>query len=112
MNLSSVDPLAGNYSVNKENISTEIKILLSGSVRGPVYDRLRRETAPVTPPKNGTLAPLRAIIRGKEDPLLEMRKGLGLAAMSLEVQPIVGTRIIISALNRRFRSWPPDMRTP
>ena len=89
-----MDPLAGNYSVNKENISTEIKILLSGSVRGPVYDRMRRETAPVTAPKSGTLAPLRALIRGKEDPLLEMRKGLGMAAMSAKAQSVLGTRII------------------
>ena len=94
MNLANVDPLAGNYSVNKENISTEIKILLSGSVRGPVYDRMRRETAPVTAPKSGTLAPLRALIRGKEDPLLEMRKGLGMAAMSAKAQSVLGTRIV------------------
>jgi len=94
MNLAAVDPLAGNYSVNKENISTEIRIMLSGSIRGPVYDRLRRETAPMTAPKNGTLAPLRAFIRGKEDPLLEMRKGLGMAAFSLKAQSVLGTRII------------------
>jgi len=94
MNLSSVDPLAGNYAVNKENIATEIKIIYSNSIRGPVIDRLRRETAPVTPPKGGTLAPLRALVRGKEDPLVEMRKGLGMAAYSLKVTPILGTRII------------------
>src|ERR1700683_4694404 len=28
MNLSSVDPLAGNYSINKDNVNTEIRILL------------------------------------------------------------------------------------
>ena len=57
-------------------------------------ERLRRETAPETPPKGGTLAPLRSLVRGKEDPLLEMRNGLGMAAGSLKVQPIIGTRII------------------
>jgi succinoglycan biosynthesis transport protein ExoP len=94
MNLGAVDPLAGNYSVNKENISTEIKIITSGSIRGPVYDRLRRETAPVTAPRNGTLAPMRAFFRGKEDPLLEMRKGLAMAAASLRAQSVLGTRIV------------------
>jgi capsular exopolysaccharide synthesis family protein len=94
MNLSSADPLAGNYAVNKESISTEIRIIQSASIRAPVTDRLRRETAPVSPPKGGTLAPLRTFFRGKEDPLLEMRQGLGMAAGTLKVQPIIGTRII------------------
>jgi len=94
MGLSSVDPLAGNYAVNKENIATEIRIIESASIRGPVIERLRRETAPVTPPKGGTLAPLRALVRGKEDPLVEMMNGLGMAAWTLKAQPILGTRII------------------
>ncbi|HEY3824903.1 MAG TPA: polysaccharide biosynthesis tyrosine autokinase [Bryobacteraceae bacterium] len=94
MNLANVDPLSSNYSVNKENISTEIRILTSGSIRGPVMERLRREIAPVTAPRSGTLAPLRALLRGKEDPLLEMKKGLGIAAGSLRATSILGTRII------------------
>ena len=94
MNLSAADPLAGNYAVTKEGISTEIKILQSASIRGPVIDRLRRETAPVTPPKGGALAPLRSFVRGKEDPLLEMRNALGMAAGTLKAQPVLGTRII------------------
>ena len=94
MNLSAVDPLAGNYGVSKDNINTEIKILLSGSMRGPVADRLRRETAPITPPKGGVLSPLRVFIRGKEDPLLEMRKGISMAAGSLNAKVVLGTHII------------------
>jgi succinoglycan biosynthesis transport protein ExoP len=94
MNLGAVDPLAGNYAINKENINTQIRIIQSSSIRRPVMDRLRRETAPVTPPKGGTLYPLRALIRGKEDPLGEMLNGLYMAAGSLKVAPVIGTRII------------------
>ncbi len=94
MNLSSADPLAGNYAVTKDNINTQIRILMSASVRGPVVDRLRRELAPVTPPKGGALSGLRVLIRGKEDPLLEMRKGLNMAAGSLRIQMVPLTHII------------------
>jgi polysaccharide biosynthesis transport protein len=95
MNLSAVDPLAGNYGVGKDNINTEIRIIKSSSIRGPVMDRLRRETAPVTPPKGGALSPLRAFFRGKDDPLTEMRRGLGMAAGSLSAQNLLGTHIIL-----------------
>jgi capsular exopolysaccharide synthesis family protein len=94
MNLSAVDPLAGNYAINKDNINTEIRILLSASMRGPVADRLRRETAPMTPPKGGVLSPLRELVRGREDPLLEMRKGISIAAGTLRAQVLLGTHII------------------
>ena len=94
MNLSSVDPLASNYAVNKENINTEIRIIQSASIRGPVTERLQRETAPITPPDGGALAPLRRMFRGKEDPLVEMRNGLGMAAGTLTAQAVPLTRII------------------
>jgi polysaccharide biosynthesis transport protein len=94
MNLSAVDPLAGNYAVNKENISTEIRIIMSASIRRPVIERLRRETAPMIPPQGGTLYPLRALIRGKEDPLAEMANALTMAAVTLKAVPVPGTRII------------------
>ncbi len=48
----------------------------------------------MTPPKGGALAPLRSFVRGKEDPLLEMRNALGMAAGTLKAQPVLGTRII------------------
>jgi capsular exopolysaccharide synthesis family protein len=95
MNLSSVDPLAGNYSVSKENIATAIKIIQSGSIRGPVIDRLRRETAPVAPPNGGTLAPIRKLFAGKQDPLLEMRRGLIMASTTLKAQTVIGTRLVV-----------------
>jgi succinoglycan biosynthesis transport protein ExoP len=94
MNLSSVDVLNSGSSGNKESISTELRILSSGSIRGPVMERLRREIAPMTAPRSGTLAPLRAFVRGKEDPLLEMRTGLGMAAGTVRATSILGTRII------------------
>jgi succinoglycan biosynthesis transport protein ExoP len=94
MNLSSIDPLAGNYAITKDNINTEINIIQSASILGPVIDRLRRETPPEAPPKGGTLYPLRALIRGKEDPLTEMRNGIYMAAGTMRAQVIPGTRII------------------
>ncbi|HWE53635.1 MAG TPA: polysaccharide biosynthesis tyrosine autokinase [Bryobacteraceae bacterium] len=95
MNLSAVDPLAGNYSVSKENIATAIRIIQSGSIRGPVIDRLRRETAPVAPPYGGTLAPMRKLFAGKQDPLVEMRRGLIMASATLKAQVVIGTRLVV-----------------
>lgn len=95
MNLASADPLAANYSVNKENIATAIRIITSASIRGPVNDRLRRETAPVAPPNGGTLAPVRKLAAGKQDPLMEMRRGLGMAAGTLKAQSVLGTRLVL-----------------
>jgi succinoglycan biosynthesis transport protein ExoP len=96
MNMNTVDPQAntGNYTVTQNNINTQIRIIESASIRMPVIERLRRETAPVSPPVAGTLAPLRKWVHGSEDPLVSMKKGIGTAVLSLKAKGVLNTRII------------------
>jgi succinoglycan biosynthesis transport protein ExoP len=96
MGMASVDPQAGTgaYATTPANINTQIRIIESVSIRGPVVDRLRRELAPVAPPVHGMLAPLRAKLRGPDDPIVGMRNGLMMAAGTLKARVILNTRII------------------
>jgi succinoglycan biosynthesis transport protein ExoP len=96
MGMAAVDPQAGTgaYATTPANINTQIRIIESFSIRGPVIDRLRRELAPVTPPVHGMLAPLRARLRGPDDPIVGMRTGLMMAAGTLKARAILNTRII------------------
>jgi capsular exopolysaccharide synthesis family protein len=97
MGMASVDPQAGTgaYAATPANLNTQIRIIESYSIRGPVMDRLRRELSPVTPPVHGMLAPLRARLRrAPDDPILEMRNGLVMAAETMKARVILNTRII------------------
>ncbi|HTA42776.1 MAG TPA: polysaccharide biosynthesis tyrosine autokinase [Bryobacteraceae bacterium] len=97
MNMNAVDPLAGQGSsiTSPSNINTQLKIIESGSIRAAVFDRLRRETAPMSPPTGGDLGRLRARIHHtQDDPLVEMRNALAIAFGTLRARPVVGTRII------------------
>lgn len=96
MGMSAVDPQAGTgaYASTPANINTQIRIIESLSIRGPVIDRLRRELTPEPPPVNGMLAPLRAKLRAPDDPIVAMRSGLMMAASTLNARVILNTRII------------------
>lgn len=94
MNIGAADPFASGVSTDKEGINTQIRVILSATIRAPVIDLMRRETPPVTPPNAGVFAPLRAIVNGKQDPLVETRKAIGMAGFTLDAKNILGTRII------------------
>ncbi len=96
MGMASVDPQAGTgaYATTPANLNTQIRIIESFSIRGPVMDRLRRELAPVAPRVEGMLAPWRARLRGPDDPIVEMRSGLVMAASTLKARVVLNTRII------------------
>ena len=66
MGMAAVDPQAGTgaYATTPANINTQIRIIESLSIRGPVMDRLRRELSPAAAPVHGMLAPFRAKLRG------------------------------------------------
>jgi capsular exopolysaccharide synthesis family protein len=97
MNMTAVDPQAGTgaYSTNSINIETQIRILQSGSLRGPVIDRLQRETTPSLPPQNGLISDARRLLHIRsDDPLESTRQAIGVANENLKVKNILGTRII------------------
>src|SRR5579884_2578072 len=96
MGMASVDPQAGTgaYATTPANINTQIRIIESFSIRGPVMDRLRRELVPAPPPTGGMLTPLRVKLRRPDDPIVEMRAGLAMAASTLKARVILNTRII------------------
>ena len=97
MGMAAVDPQAGSgaYATTPANINTQIRIIESLSIRGPVMDRLRRELSPVAPPVHGMLAPFRAKLRRRpDDPIVEMRAGLLMAASTLNARVVLNTRII------------------
>lgn len=98
MNMQAVDPQAGtgSYTPTGLNIATQIKIIESASVKGPVMDRLERELTPVMLPQNAVVAKLRAWLRIEpQDPLENMKRGLGTAISTLTVRALTGTRIIM-----------------
>ena len=98
MNMISVDPQAGTgaYSTNTLNIETQIRILESGSLRGPVIDRLLRETTPSLPPQSGLLAQARKLLHiGNDDPLESTRGAIFTANGTMNAKSILGTRIIV-----------------
>lgn len=100
MGMNAVDPLAGQGSsiTSPSNINTQLKIIESGSIRMAVFDRLRREMAPTTPPAGGDLGRLRARLHHtQDDPSVELRNALGMAFATLRARPVVGTRIITIA---------------
>jgi polysaccharide biosynthesis transport protein len=97
MGMASADPQAGAgaYATTPANLNTQIRIIESYSIRQPVLDQLGRELSPVTPPVHGMLAPLRAKLRrSPDDPILEMRRGLLMAAETMRATVILNTRII------------------
>lgn len=97
MNMTAVDPQAGTgaYSPTSINIETQIRILQSGSLRGPVIERLQRETTPSLPPQNGLISQTRKVLRLRnDDPLESTRQAIGIANENLKVKNILGTRII------------------
>ncbi len=97
MNMTAVDPQAGTgaYSPNSLNIETQIKILESASLRGPVIERLQRETIPSLPPQRGFISEARAWLHiQNSDPLGSTRNAITLANEGLKAKNILGTRII------------------
>lgn len=97
MNMTQVDPQAGTgaYSPNSINIETQIRILQSGSLRGPVVDRLQRETTPSLPPQTGFIADVRRLLHmNNNDPIESTRQAISAANGNLKAKNIIGTRII------------------
>ena len=97
MGMNAVDPLSesGNYSVNQANINTQLRIIESGSIRLPVFERLSRETTPAAPPARTRIDKLRQRLRRTAmNPVQEMRMALGNAAFSLKAKSLSATRII------------------
>lgn len=97
MGMNVVDPQAGtgNYSATALNLQTQLRIIESGSLRGPVMERLERETTPVLPPQGGNLAKLRAWFNpDSQDPLKSMKAALAMANGTLTARIVPQTRII------------------
>lgn len=95
------DANAGAYSPTDNNIRTQLEILRSSTVRQEVIARLEREIVPSIPPvPNGTIYTLRSFVNSKllreapQDPVDAMRQAIGLAASTMEVHNLQGTRII------------------
>lgn len=95
------DSNAGAYSPTDNNIRTQLEILRSGGVRQEVIARLEREVVPSIPPvPNGNIYALRSFINNRvlreapQDPVDAMRQAIGLAASTLEVHNLQGTRIV------------------
>lgn len=95
------DSNAGAYSPTDSNIRTQLEILRSGAVRQEVIARLEREIVPSLPPvPNGSVYALRSFINSKvlrevpQDPVDAMRQAIGVAASTLEVTNLMGTRIV------------------
>jgi capsular exopolysaccharide synthesis family protein len=97
MNMNVVDPQAGtgNYTATAINLQTQIRILESGSLRGPVLERLERETTPVVPPANGVFGKVRKALRiGSEDPVESLKNALRMAGLTTTAKVVPGTRIL------------------
>jgi capsular exopolysaccharide synthesis family protein len=100
MGMAQVDPQAGNYSPTELNIATELRILESGTLNARVFERLNRELVPSAPPEvSGVVARLRRqtqefLGRAPKDPLIAMRRALGTASATLELEVVQGTRLI------------------
>ena len=97
MNMTAVDPQAGTgaYSPNSLNIETQIRIVESGSLRGPVVDRMLRETSPALPPQTGAIAQLRRFLHlHNGDAAESTRQAIAVANETLKAKNILGTRII------------------
>ena len=100
MGLGQVDPQSPNYVPNDTNISTQIHILESASIKGQVLKRLERELVPSSVPVfTDWLAKLRRksqdmLGRTPQDPFTALRQALQVAGGSLNVQQVKGTRLI------------------
>jgi polysaccharide biosynthesis transport protein len=100
MGMAQLDPRAGNYSPTELNIATELHILQSNVLKSRVLEKLNRELTPMNPPEvSGVLARTRR--RAQEllgstpqDPLVAMRRALGKASGTLNLQGVRGTRLI------------------
>jgi capsular exopolysaccharide synthesis family protein len=101
MNLNQIDPQAGSYSPTTVNISTQLRIIESASLRGPVLDRLTREAIPIPAPQAGAMAKLRAKLglSGVSDPLEQTKTAVRIAASNVDARAISGTRIILLSVS-------------
>lgn len=95
------DANSGAYSPTDNNIRTQLEILRSSTVRQEVVARLEREIVPSVPPvPSGGIYTLRSFVNSKllrevpQDPVDAMRQAIELAAGTLEIQNLQGTRIV------------------
>ena len=97
MNMSAVDPQAGTgtYSANGLTITTQLRILESGAIRGPVIERLDRELTPMADPQPDTFTKLRGRLGfGNRDPLQSMKQSIQTAVITFHARVLPGTRIL------------------
>jgi len=98
MGMNQVDPQAGtgNYSPNQMNLTTQLRIIESATLRSTVYDMLQREITPVAKPQIGFMAKLRGRYgsAATQDPLEYTKDALGMAIGSIHAGSLTGTRII------------------
>ena len=101
MNMSSVDPQAasGTYSANSENISTQMRILTSNTLRQQVFAKLQREVIPSLPPRGaGWMAWVNQLRERLGyltlEPTAAFRQALQSATSSVNARVTPGTRIV------------------
>lgn len=95
------DANAGAYSPTDSNIRTQLEVLRGSAVRQEVIARMERETVPSLPPvPTGGIYTVRSFVNSKilrevpQDPVDAMRQAIELAAGTLEVSNMQGTRIV------------------
>lgn len=82
-------------SADQVNIQTQIRILTSSTLIRKILERLQMEALPPVPAQADFFSRLRRRFRpGSQDPLLQLREGLQLAARSFDARPVNGTRLI------------------
>lgn len=101
MNMSSVDPQAatGTYSASSENISTQMRILTSNTLRQQVFAKLQREVIPSLPPRGtGWMAWVNQLRERLGyltlEPTAAFRQALQSATASVNARVTPGTRIV------------------